>query len=289
MKYMLLVAAFLISFSVQAQIANSDFENWYTDSTGKARLTGWEHLIQGDHTNPWLFGTYESTYREHGQFALTISRWYNYTYDVVRQYAPLSSKPSALSGYYKYTGNNVDNYAGVRTLDTALVEVYLTKWNSALNRRETVGSGNKDLALNPSFTQFFCPLNYVSILSPDSILIHFQPSKFDGTSAASCSDSGWCSFLTIDNLALEQSTGIGALQSNYIRVYPNPVSNVLFIDLKQPEACMVTATDMLGKIIMRCFVISGNAKLDVSNWSSGIYFVSFKGNNFNEEVKLQKQ
>ena len=247
MKTLLCFVTMFACFGAQAQIANSDFENWYVDSNGKSRLTGWDHLVKYDFANSGFFGTYKAAPGEHGQYALTISRWYSYTWDVVRQFSPVAFKPVSLSGYYKYTDNDLTSG---RAKDTALVEIYLTKWNAASSRRDTVGTGTKELGLCIAFAAFSCPLSYSGSTNPDSILIRLLPSKFKN-SVGACADSGWCSFLTIDNLSLDQSTGVYAPPLSHIAVFPNPVTNTLFIDLKQSGLCNLNVTDVLGKSIWK--------------------------------------
>lgn len=78
-----LFTCLLSTLAVYAQIANSSFENWYTDTTGKKRLNDWEHCVKYDFPGGG-FGTWQENNAQSGTYALKLSRWYNYTWDVVR-------------------------------------------------------------------------------------------------------------------------------------------------------------------------------------------------------------
>src|ERR1043165_2869184 len=99
MRYLfLLLSCAFFWYGAHAQLLNTDFENWYTDSIGQVRLFDWEHLNGPDDINPGpqFFGTWQESNSQHGQRALKLSRWYNYTWDAVRQRAPINYKPAAL-------------------------------------------------------------------------------------------------------------------------------------------------------------------------------------------------
>jgi hypothetical protein len=197
----------------------------------------------------------------------------------------LTFKPSALTGYYKYTDNNLSNG---RTRDTALLELYVTRWNSSANQRDTLGTGAKELWLSGSFSAFSCPVTYTASGTPDSILIRFQPSKFGTGGAGACADSNYCSFLTIDNLSLEQSTGVSVLSQSRLSVYPNPADNSITVDLKQGTGTIVMK-DVLGKTVSVHPPGSARAVLDISNLSAGVYFLYVQSNSWRAVVKVQKQ
>lgn len=84
-KAFLLSAFLILTLQTSAQIVNADFEDWYTDTIGKERLIGWEHLIKYNGANVSMFGTWKDIHSEHNTYALQLSRWYNYTWDIVRQ------------------------------------------------------------------------------------------------------------------------------------------------------------------------------------------------------------
>src|SRR5437016_5380597 len=139
-KLALICLSNLIAILATAQASNLDFENWYTDSLGKNRLYNWENFAGGGTApNNSLIGTWMSTDAEHGVYALKLSRWYSYTYDWVRQRTPNSLRYVGVNGYYKYIDTRLGSVPG--DFDTAMVQVFLTKWNIAAAHQDTVGSG----------------------------------------------------------------------------------------------------------------------------------------------------
>ncbi|WP_430402734.1 T9SS type A sorting domain-containing protein [Fluviicola sp.] len=83
--------------------------------------------------------------------------------------------------------------------------------------------------------------------------------------------------VTFDSFAYRLSPlnlGLNELSSAELKVYPNPTSNLLTIENEGNASLMITNPE--GKSIVQT-KISGNYQLDVSNFASGIYFVSVKG------------
>lgn len=280
MKQMFLLLLLCISHRVHAQIANADFEDWYTDTSGQVRLQSWEHMDGGDDPIPYtpFYGTWQESSSQHGAKALKMSRWYNYTWDAVRQKAPVNYRPAALTGYYKYTDNNLIN-GTVRSKDTALLDVYLTSWNAALQRRDTIGRGTEQFTASSQFMPFSCPLVYASAGVPDSLVLRFMPTKFKaGSGSGICADSGLCSFLTIDNLSLVQSTAIAGERGKQPRVFPNPATDVLIVDLGGMGTSAITITDAVGKRVSAIPVAaSGRVQLNIYALSEGFYFLHIAG------------
>jgi len=281
MKKALLVFALSLSAVVaKAQLANLDFENWYTDSAGKLRLYNWEHLISNsDIPNIDFFGTWRDSLAEHGMYALTLSRWYSYTDDWVRQRASLSSKPSALNGYYQYTGN-VLAPGSAAAFDTGLIQVFLTKWNSVSASEDTVGSGMAEPTTDSVYTAFNCSINYTSSNAPDSITINIFPTKWTPVSlTGGCASGGLCSYLTVDNLSLEFTSGISTLPAQHFRLYPNPVGDYLMIETDKAfhgQTFQALITDMLGKTVLNMPLNQAITQLSLQTLMPGNYFIVFK-------------
>lgn len=73
-----------------------------------------------------------------------------------------------------------------------------------------------------------------------------------------------------------------------IKIFPNPTSNYLIIDYKNPIN-YILILNSLGEIIMTHQLIENN-RLDLSNFSNGVYFilVSSDKSNFSKKIIVQK-
>ncbi|MBC8172402.1 MAG: T9SS type A sorting domain-containing protein [Chitinophagales bacterium] len=68
------------------------------------------------------------------------------------------------------------------------------------------------------------------------------------------------------------------MKENYITIYPNPVTDNLFIDFATNNflSSEVIITDATGKNVLIQNITSTNAKINIASFSKGIYFVSIK-------------
>ena len=283
MKKTLLVLFLSLSAAIaNAQLANLDFENWYTDSTGKLRLYNWEHLISNSVLpNVDFFGTWRDSLAEHGTYALTLSRWYSYTDDWVRQRAASSSRPLALKGYYQYIDNTLAPGSAAAS-DTGLIQVFITKWNSTSMSEDTIGSGFAEPALDSAYKLFTCPIVYTSANTPDSITVNIFPTKWTPVALTGvCASGALCSYLTVDNLSLEATTGIVSAPVQYFRFYPNPAEDYLMIETGNPsplQSFELLVTDCLGRMVLQAPLSQATTQLSLRALMPGNYFVVFKDN-----------
>jgi len=72
-----------------------------------------------------------------------------------------------------------------------------------------------------------------------------------------------------------------------IRIYPNPVKDVLTIESDAADL-NISIIDIYGKTVYSGTRSSADSKLDVQNLNSGIYFVKLSGTNFSKTVKIVK-
>ena len=59
-------------------------------------------------------------------------------------------------------------------------------------------------------------------------------------------------------------------------VYPNPVINSANIQLLQNNSAKITVTNMTGNCLFASETISGTYKLDMSDWATGLYFLTIE-------------
>lgn len=89
-------------------------------------------------------------------------------------------------------------------------------------------------------------------------------------------------FFAIDNFTTASiATGISQVNDQVIKMYPNPTSETLTIDLSSNPSFLnnVTIYDYTGKVIESKIVNSPIVNLDVNNFSAGVYFVEVLNNN----------
>jgi hypothetical protein len=274
----------LLSFSAYGQIPNNDFENWITNPAGI------EDPENFNTTNAAYKSMDQITGTNHPASAVKVSPGYNSTFalkvqnvsatvaaptDPLPGFACVVSgsnknpgmavtlKPSALTGYYKFAqGGPADNS------DTACVMVTLSKWNTASNARETVGSGKYLISSNTSsFTFFNLSISYLNNTLPDSIQINILSSiskiKFAGTS------------LTIDDLGLGTVSGLNnSLAADKISIYPNPALTEINISNIPEEASFIEIRDFTGKKIQSASITSDIMNLKTDLLSPGMYIYS---------------
>lgn len=278
MKQLLLF--FFLSFQVvcSGQILNGSFENWVfrPDAGGNEQrwaLADWQHLSPLGDSLLGLLGTYRDTVPQSGDYALGLSRWYNYTYDVAAFRNACPTKPGALSGYYRYDAGTL----AVGKPDTAQVAVFLTRFNPASQTTDTIGSGILDLPNTDSFTFFKCPVTYFQPgVFPDSVTIILQPTKFQ-SGVGGCDDYPWCSFLTIDELTLNYGTAAPEPPGPAFSVFPNPATDNVY--LSGPiTGSRIRVFNAIGLAVFDEQAASDQLTVDISGFSSGVYFVAIGGN-----------
>jgi hypothetical protein len=88
-------------------------------------------------------------------------------------------------------------------------------------------------------------------------------------------DGNTCSASATQLLKVKNCTGIEEVEMNAIRLYPNPVTNELKVQIGK-GAYDVFVSDALGQVVdhFSWTILSGEAKtVNTSSYSSGIYFI----------------
>lgn len=84
-------------------------------------------------------------------------------------------------------------------------------------------------------------------------------------------------FVTMGSYSLPLSITEKAADEDLISVYPNPARDKFIVNYKGISTANITVTDMLGKVYDRAMINpKGTIAFDVSDFPSGIYFVSIK-------------
>ena len=93
---------------------------------------------------------------------------------------------------------------------------------------------------------------------------------------------------------LENALAIGLSvkkqQFNSFNIFPNPAESVLTIQMPTfDEPSQLIIIDILGKTVLNRFLINLTTKLDVSSFSSGLYFLNFQSSASKQTFKFIKQ
>lgn len=170
-----------------------------------------------------------------------------------------SARPKSLVFYYKYApadGDSCNFYMA------------LTKWNESTQKTDTIGDVvfQKGDSVN-EYTRVEANINYYTNAQPDSALLIIT-SSIDGFNPYPGST------LLIDELSLSYSTGIA--NDEYlkeVKVYPNPVNDVLFVSNTKSKLLKVKLTSLLGETLHDETCGANSLNINMQHFSSGIYLL----------------
>ena len=84
-------------------------------------------------------------------------------------------------------------------------------------------------------------------------------------------------------------TGIENNLENNLKLYPNPVNDILYISISELSNMEISVYDLTGKLKFSNKYNSELVKIDISNFESGVYVVSFESNANSFTRKIVKQ
>lgn len=283
-KIYILTLMLALPLIVSAQLINADFEEWENDPAGTDvfynKPIGW--IVSYGNLISETAGFYfpAETASQNGDYAVRLGIWYSYTKDSALQTAPINSRPAALTGYFTYTNNQL--FVGNTEIkDVAQVSVALTKWNEALNKRDTIGYGKIDLNESVDYSKFTCPVVYTTDETPDSVTVFLDCSllRRPGMFESYHCQNNTGSYFTVDNLKLEE-TLMGTdnfIQANNIRVFPNPAVDKIEISNFEGDADLF---DVTGKLVLSQKDVANKDFINVGQLQKGIYVIKLiQGNN----------
>jgi len=274
-KIYILIPFIILSLGLHAQIPNGSFESW-TNHGSYYTPDGWDNL-NAQTASAAIFTCQQGTPGTDGNYYMKLiskkigssvvngiavsGRLDSLTGAPVSGF-PYTGRPVALTGKWQYMafGN-----------DQGYVNIELTKWDTASNKRDTIGSATYFLpGMVMSWADFSINIDYASVATPDSAMIVFSPSN--GLNATENS------YIFVDELKFSDFpanvNATNAPTSN-IKVYPNPARGHINLDLGIASSGMVTIliTDMMGKKVNR-FTFYGNmqhSSVDISDIPPGLY------------------
>ncbi len=151
---------------------------------------------------------------------------------------PFAFRPTTFTGKWQYMGNSSN--------DIGYIKVFLTKWNSSMGMRDTVGFTSQNLnGMVMSWANFSFPFTYNNTDVPDTCIIILN---------ASGSNPEAGSYLYVDNLSFSGIiTGVENTEiTGTFRIYPNPSNQEIQIDLSglKSTAQQFEITDLTGRVIV---------------------------------------
>ena len=97
----------------------------------------------------------------------------------------------------------------------------------------------------------------------------------------------------IPNLQLALSNGLSLVdfdgQELVLKIYPNPVSDEIFLSVPQDEKVSINIFDILGKLVVDSYFDNIKNSVNVSTLSKGIYIAKLQSGNQSNTIKLIKE
>lgn len=278
---LLFVALICFSFAAisQSVLPNSGFENWTTNGVYETP-DGWSTSNVAAHffgANPVVNEASGSGQVHSGVFAakleikgnpnnplstqrvigfITTGKGVGMT--TVDTGCAFTARPVYFAGWYKYSPVSGD---------TALFVAYLLDITSQDTIAHASFMTNQTAA---TYTYFSVPFNYYSANVPALAQVSFAPATLQNYHVGSV--------LYIDDIELTNSaTAITEQTQDRFTIYPNPSTNMVTIETMLRSG-FFTLTDITGKILSQGSMTSEKFTLDLSNLSSGVYFITVADN-----------
>ena len=244
-KLITLLLTILINYTAHAQIPNPSFESWDA-SAGYNVPVGWKTadsvtnlvgVLTSEQGSPGYSGNYylkltsKTIPATSGAAAgIAVSGNIDFTTYLPTSGFAFSGRPSSLTGEWQY--------ASAAANDSGVIAIGLTKWNSSLQKRDTVGYADYKLTGSvTTWTPFSVSIYYLTGEYPDTAIIYLASS---GVNAANGS------YLYIDTLAFSGSvpTGITSINNvhSLISVYPNPNNSLFTVNISSDVTEMAQKT-----------------------------------------------
>ena len=88
-------------------------------------------------------------------------------------------------------------------------------------------------------------------------------------------------------LLVKTATDIGSLSENKVNVYPNPSQGMFYIETDYySKDLMIIIRDFNGRVIQRVKPVGKKTMVDISEFSSGMYFIELNDKVESKEFKI---
>lgn len=274
-KFLLII---LCAFCIDAfaQLPNASFENW-TSNASYTVPVGWSSSG---------YGADSTSDASSGSKALVVWTWYTYaigyayngqsagSFDFHKAGSPFTLKATSLTGMYKF------DTAYVESKDSAVVMVLLKKYNTSLQKVDTVGFALKKLPASNNYIPFTVNISdMMPGINPDSVVVVLSSQKrlFDFGNAQNTCDINHndCAYFYIDDLALNTTSGVVDIMDLFSSsVFPNPSNDKItfnYSSSKNSATDKLSIYDNVGRPCYSNSISPGNV-LQLDLFSRGSYY-----------------
>jgi hypothetical protein len=276
----------------QGQIPNGDFEGWFTPqfASHEEPSSGWWTTLN---TLKSIGGpeTVEKTPDAHtGNYAakLTTRQWGTLTipgllvsgeFDIQNpnflvQGQPFTDLPLAFKGWFKYAPVSGDS-AGIAAL--------LTRWNTNLQRRDTLAlAALVVMGSYPAWTAFDLPFVYLQTgLNPDSILVAMVSSGDGQNFNGQVGSTLWIDDVSLDYATSQTATSAAPKTTVQLR------GQDLWVNVPQVAgACELRIHDLQGHVLRTERLLGGQQRIAL-DLADGIYLAEIRnGNRIHQRQKI---
>lgn len=280
-----------VGFTGAVGAPNSNFETW-TAIESLEPVDWWTPNFALINQTPCVTQTTDA---HSGQYALSIKNVLTASGDTIGFASngylgndlfnggmPISQNPTMVTGYYKYTpvGN-----------DTALVGIFITKYDANLGVSVRLDSSLIKLPAAANYTYFELPLYYNGWPIADSLNITFASGNFNGDTSLLVPGS----VLNVDDIEVffnPVSVQDFSFETNQV-VYPNPAQNVLYLKLTNTNLNQVFKLfDAKGTLVFEgnCAFQDGTvAAIDIAQIPQGLYFYQINNGKSIQKGKINIQ
>jgi hypothetical protein len=280
-KLFLMSAIFVVVTTIQAQqVQNSGFENW----TG-VFPTSWgsysQALVAAGQPNPHLEA--QTTTVHSGTYAIVLQNQslliaggnnvpggictcpISYSGGPVLHFGPYNSTPASYDFWYQFNAIGGDK---------AVTQMYITKWNTGNNKRDTLATANALITGPVSvYTHTTVPITWlITGQTPDSMQLSFISSIKPVGSGIPTGG-----MLYLDDINMGSTTGIETLRpdGSITNIYPNPTNDQFFIDANTNDKLIVDLFDVNGRQVFSANIMD-KSNINVAALNEGVYSMTIK-------------
>ncbi|MEO8759358.1 MAG: T9SS type A sorting domain-containing protein [Bacteroidia bacterium] len=263
------------------QLTNSGFETW---AGSPSTPTGWGTIDKAIANSP--LGSFigatsfvtKSSSPHAGSFAMmlsTSSAGTFGTFPAAAVYGDLElvgTTPAFTGTPYTLSPSSVSYYAKGTVIagDSAPSILFLTKWNTTTNKRDTIAGGVDYLnsSLTSTYTLRTFPIYYqIYGVTPDTINYIISSSVVTSSPALGTS-------ITVDDITISGNvagiTKNASTQANAV-AYPNPATSQITIATTSDKAKFVNVYDLTGRLMSKIDMTNKQANIDLNSFNSGMY------------------
>lgn len=265
----LLLSFFILAGIARAQVPNAGMESWI-NNFGYEDPEDWTTFNLFSFLTGAPFTVNKTTDAHSGSFAATVeSILYTDTSGTPQQMPgiaytvfPNTTRFANFSFWHKF--NNVGG-------DTAIVGVYLSKWNAGTQMSDSVGIAFAIITSTVnSYTLVNVPFQYFTSATPDTAYVLVLSNATENFIAGSK--------LWVDDFILSGIASISELSSANVSLYPNPAPTELMLEMAIPIKGLIEIYDVNGKIVSICAINGTHTTVSVADLPSNTYLYIIKDN-----------